>query len=63
MNLGHPLLSGLVVERVGVPYAVVERVGVPYAACESRDQRARLQWRLCRLDGGFGFGSSVAVGR
>ena len=31
-----------------------------WAKCENRGQRAQLQWRLYRLDGGFGCGFSVA---
>jgi hypothetical protein len=31
-----------------------------WAKCGNRGRRTRLQWRLCRLDGGFGFGFSVA---
>ena len=38
--------------------SVVEGCG-PKAKCESRDQRAQLQWRLGRLDGGFGCGMRV----
>ena len=35
----------------------------PGANCENRGQRPQLQWRLGRLRGCFGSGSTVAVGR
>ena len=44
-------------DRVSDP--AFDRCG-PKAKCESRGQRAQLQWRRRRLDGGFGCGFSVA---
>ena len=43
----------------GVSDPAFDRCG-PKAKCESRGQRAQLQWRRRRLDGGFGCGFSVA---